>query len=203
MNEYTTPSGLQRWLGNGYNMAGLSYSGAAFADLAAASSEYNQGQIAGQNYRIQAANLRGGADDVEIAAADAANALRKKYLAAIGSATYSAAARGADVNAAGGILQSDLEKSSMELGDDMATIERNANRRAKTMRTQADIYEKMSKAYGKSSKWMMYSKMFSGISNLGMGLAMFGAGSGAKGMATPYGDAIDPGQVASANNMLS
>lgn len=61
----------------------------------------------------------------------------------------------------------------------------------------------MSKAYGKSSKWMMYSKMFSGISNLGMGLAMFGAGSGAKGMATPYGDAIDPGQVASANNMLS
>lgn len=202
MNEYTTPSGLQRWVGNGYNMAGMSYSMGAFADLAGASSEYNQGQITGQNYRIQAANLRGAASDVEIAAADAANALRKKYIAAIGSATYSAAARGADVNATGGVLQQDLERSSMELGDDMATIERNATRRAKSMRTQADIYEKMSKAYGKSGKWLMWSKIFSGVSNLGMGLAMFGAGSGAKGMATPYGNAIDPGQVASANNML-
>lgn len=202
MNEYTTPSGLQRWLGNGYNMAGLSYSGAAFADLAGAGSEYNNGVITSQNYRIQAANLRGSASDVEIAAADAANALRKKYLAAIGSATYSAAARGADVNAANGVLQQDLEKSSMELGDDMATIERNATRRAKSMRTQADIYEKMSKAYGKSGKWLMWSKLFSGVSNLGMGLAMFGAGSGARGMATPYGDAIDAGQVMSANNMV-
>lgn len=176
MNEYTTPSGMQGWMGNGYNMAGLSYSMAAFSDLAGAGSEYANGKIAAANYRIQAGNMRGAASDVEIAARDSANALRKKYLGAIGSATAAAAARGADVNAAGGVLQQDLERSSMELGDDMATMERNASRKAKSMRTQAEIYEKMAKGHEKSSKWLMASKLFSGVTNLGVGLALMGLG---------------------------
>lgn len=190
MNEYTTPSGMQRWIGNRYNMAGLSYSMAAFSDLAGAGSEYANGKIMGSNYRIQAGNMRGQASDIEIAARDSANALRKKYLGAIGSATAAAAARGADVNAAGGVLQQDLEKSSMELGDDVATMERNADRTAKSMRTQAGIYEKMAKGYEKSGKWLMAGKLFSGVSNLGLGLAMLGAGAGGRGVVDANGNTL-------------
>ncbi|MBR2250920.1 MAG: hypothetical protein IJ881_00555 [Neisseriaceae bacterium] len=203
MNEYTTPSSWSKWFGNSYNLAGIDYTMGGFAQLAAASAEKGSGEITAANYGVQAANARVQASELELRAVEEANALRKKYLAAVGNATYSAAARGADVSR-GGNLRTTLERSSMELGDDMQTIDKNATRKAGHLRKQADIYETMGKAYAKASKYMSQAKLWQGIGSLGMGLAMFSAGGGFGGskMATPYGDAIDPGQVASANNMV-
>lgn len=175
MNEYTTPSAWQKWFGNTYNHAGVGYSMAAFSDLAAAENEYMSGKMTESNYGIAAGNLRTGAGELELRAAESANLLRKKYLAAAGNATYSAAARGADVRA-GGVLSATLERSSMELNEDTAKIHKNAESKARSMRTQASIYEKMGKAYAKSSKYMAAAKLFGGLGSLGTGLAMFRAG---------------------------
>ena len=179
MNEYTAPSGWSKWFNNKYNQLGIGYSMAAFTELAGANSEIATGAINEMNYGIAAGNLRTQASQIELNAAESANMLRKRYLAAVGNATYSAAARGADVNG-GGTLAQTLERSSMDLGEDIHTIESNAARKAKSMNKQADIYEIMGKAYAKSAKYMGYAKLAQGLGSLGLGLAMFSAGSGNK-----------------------
>lgn len=175
MNDYTTPSGFKSWFANEYNQAGLAYSTAAFAELAGAAAEYGGGAINESTYTIAAENNRTKASEIQLAAAESANALRRSYLESIGNAVYSAAARGAAING-GGNLRDNLERSSMNLGDDISKLNRNANRQAKAMRTQANIYDKIGAAYAKNSKLIAGSRLLSGIGSLGMGLAMFNAG---------------------------
>ncbi|MBQ8041857.1 MAG: hypothetical protein IJ273_00840, partial [Alphaproteobacteria bacterium] len=166
MNEYTAPSGWSKWFNNKYSQLGIGYSMSAFTELASAGSEIATGAINEMNYGVAAGNLRTQASQLELNAAENANILRKKYLAAVGNATYSAAARGADVNG-GGTLAQTLERSSMDLGEDIHTIESNAARKAKSMNKQADIYEIMGKAYAKSAKYMGYAKLAQGLGSLG------------------------------------
>lgn len=180
MNEYTAPSALVKWFGNGYNQAGLDYSLAGFTGLAAADLERDSGGITESNYGIMAGNARTQASELELRAVEESNILRKRYLAAVGNATYSAAARNYDVSR-GGTLRTNLERSSMELGDDIQTINKNAERKAATLNKQADIYEKIGAAYAKYSKHMSRGKLWGSIGSLGMGLAMFGLGSSGSG----------------------
>lgn len=176
MNEYTKPSAISRFLGNGYNLGGLALSASSLFDLASSDLEYGASGITQLNYATKAENLRTSASETELRAAETANMLRKKYLSAVGSATASAAARGADLQG-GGTPKAVLEQSSMELGDDMQTIDRNARRQAKSMRTQATIYDKMAEAYGKSSKWALASGLIGAVGKLGAGLAMMYGGN--------------------------
>lgn len=190
MNEYTQPSAIARFLGNGYINAGTDYSMAGLAKLAAADLAYGKNKVSGATARATAYGLDASASEVELAAAESANMLRKKYLSAVGAATADAAARGADLQSGGGTFQSVLEQSSMEFGDDMATIDRNANREARSLRTQSAMYEKVAKAYSKSARWNLLGNLVGAGVNLGAGLAALTVGIGGRNVVDANGNTI-------------
>jgi hypothetical protein len=99
--------------------------------------------------------------------------LRKKFLAMVGNATYSAAARGVSVDS--GSVRANLERSSEELGKDIATIDRNAAMKAKSLRSDAAVARGYAKAYKKAAPWQLAAGLMGGIGNVGIGSSlMFG-----------------------------
>jgi hypothetical protein len=180
-------------------LAGINYSMGGFQELAAGYSLYGAGKASAASYGVQAASMEVEAEAVELQAAEVANALRQKFLGLVGNAEYSAAVRGVAVDS--GSVQSNLERSSENLDKDISTINRNAAMKAKTLRTNAKVAKGYEKAYSKTAGLMQFGTMASGLGHMGLGAGLaFGRMN--TGGTTPYGTAIDPGQVASANNLI-
>ena len=73
----------------------------------------------------EAESMEVNADALELAAQEAGNKLRAQYLNLVGTATYSAAARGVAVDS--GSVRDNLARSSSEMEHDVATMNCNAS----------------------------------------------------------------------------
>ena len=72
------------------------------------------------------------------------NQLQEDFNNAIGDLQYNAAARG--IKTSSGSVQNNLELSAKNLGEDIATIRKNANNQAKLLRNQQKLNNKTAKA---------------------------------------------------------
>ena len=177
MEKRTTPEGLSWWRDLD-RFAGLDYSMAGFGQLASGYLAYgNQKTQAGQ-YGVQAASLETSAEAVELAAAEATNQLRQKYLDSVGNLQYSAAARGVAVDS--GSVRQNMERSGQNLGEDIAKTNRSASMQAKTLRANAAVARGYEKAYGKTAELTRWGGMLSSLGNLGLGFNLLGGGGPVK-----------------------
>lgn len=177
-NSATTSEGLS-WYKDPMFMAGVDYSMAGFSQLASGYLAYGAQKTTASSYGVKAGSLETQADSVELAAKEAGNQLRQKYLAMAGNLEYSAAARGVSVES--GSIHQNLERSSEKLGKDISKIESNAELKSKSLRAEAGVARGYEKAYSKTAGLMQVGGILSGVGNaaLGAGL-MFGNSGGAK-----------------------
>jgi hypothetical protein len=181
----TTPGGLGKWFGNQYTVAGFDYSMAGFAEIAAGFLSEGSNRTKAQQYGLKADSLDINADSIELAAAETANMLRQKYLGAVGNAQYSAAARGVMVDS--GSVRANLERSGENLSEDISKIGRNADMKAKTMRSNARLARGYESAYNTAGGFGKWGAIFGGLGNLGMAAAMFSGFGAAKPAETAAG----------------
>ena len=119
------------------SVAGL---GSTFSNLAGSLIDYSA-------LRTDAANLYVSAGQVELQAKQRANQLREQFIQSAGAYMMGAANRGIAVQS--GSVQSNLERSSENLGKDIDRMERNAALQARAYMTQAKIAEKKASAQKK------------------------------------------------------
>ena len=145
------------------NIAGL---GSTFSNLAGSLIDYSA-------LRTDAANLYVSAGQVELQAKQRANQLREQFIQSAGAYMMGAANRGIAVQS--GSVQANLEHSAVNLGKDIATMDRNAALQARAYMTQAKIAETKAKA---QKRVAIAGAISSGVQNVGGAFYNFGqAGS--------------------------
>lgn len=157
-------------------VAGL---GSTFSSLAGSLIDYG-------TLKTDASSLYVQAGEVQLQAKQRANQLREQFINATGSYMFGAAQRGIAVQS--GSVQSNLKRSAENLGQDIATMDKNAELKASALRTQANIA--MSKA--KAMKKVAYANAISGVANSVAGMGAAWGTSGAT--ATPQKVAPVPGK---------
>jgi hypothetical protein len=98
------------------------------------------------------------AGQAELTAQQNINQMREQFLENVSKLQYGAARRGIKVNS--GSVQSNMETSAKNLGDDIGTVQRNAQEKAGALRTQARI-----------DKINNFAGLMGSLGNIGLGLA--------------------------------
>lgn len=132
-----------------------------------------------KNYDLQTFGTGLASQNVEIQATQMANKLRQSYIESAGNYIYNAARRGVAVSS--GSVQSNLRRTSEELGKNVQDIQRNAEIEKKNLEMQAiaqQATKKIKKAQGKVNMLMNFGDIgFSAMEKM-----MFGAiGGGSAG----------------------
>ena len=117
------------------NQAKMNYGASALAGMANSLIDYNRLKTENAFSKVQASQI-------ELQAQQQMNQLREQFNNSIGNYQYNAAARGVKA----GSLNSTLEKSAKNLGQDMNTINTNARFKTDGLRAQARINNKYATA---------------------------------------------------------
>lgn len=107
--------------------------GSTFSSLAGSLIDYG-------TLRADAANMYVKAGEVQVQAKQRANQLRQQFINATSSYMFGAAQRGISVQS--GSVQSNLQRSSENLGKDIDLMQRNANLKSLALATQGNIARK-------------------------------------------------------------
>ncbi len=130
-----------------YQGVAWQYGASAFAEAMGSAINYSSLKADASSARIQAENI-------ELQAQQRANMLREKYNNAVGNVYFSAASRGGKVSS--GSVRANLEQSAKNLGEDIASQEKNAKSRADAERMRA-------KALGKQANMQLVSGLVGSI----------------------------------------
>lgn len=146
INDY---EGLLELAGNQYKWSSYAGAAGAFAQMA-------NGYMNYEALKTNANALKVQANSIELQAQQRANQLREQFISSVGTYKASAAQRGVSVGS--GSVMDNIESSSISLGNDIATMKKNAQLQAGALRTQA----KVARRQGKSA---MVSGILSGLSS--------------------------------------
>lgn len=144
INDY---EGLLELAGNQYKWSSYAGAAGAFAQMA-------NGYMNYEALKTNADALKVQANSIELQAQQRANQLREQFISSVGTYKASAAQRGVSVGS--GSVMDNIESSSISLGNDIATMKKNAQLQAGALRTQA----KVARRQGKSA---MVSGILSGL----------------------------------------
>lgn len=150
-----------------YNRSSYEYAASGFSKIAGGYINYGA-------LKADAAQLQTEAKSIELQAKERANIIRQQFIEAAGAYQMNAAQRGISVGSMS--VRSNLENSAIDMGKDIAKMDRSARLKANALRAQAKI-AKIGGKYG------MIADAFQGISDLASSFATSGmGGSGTENM---------------------
>ena len=129
----------------------------SYQEISAPNIDYNALQMTADYKDLQA-------DALEVQVQQQANVLREQFAEAVGSAQYSAARRGVKVGE--GSTQINIEESSMDLGQDIATAKANQKRKSASLKRSAKYLRSSSerqRGMADISRWTSAATKLAGV----------------------------------------
>lgn len=149
---------LRKYVGKEYYKAGWQSLASGFAQVASGAIDYSALKTDAYGLEVQA-------DATLVRAEQQANLLREEFIGAMGSALYGSTRRG--VRASSNFVQGNIERSSEDVGKDIALNRQNARMQANALRSQAKIMKRRGKA-------QMVGTIMSGVSSAASAVQYFG-----------------------------
>lgn len=122
---------------NSKNSQNALYGASALANIVGSTINYNL-------LKSQNASLGIQASQVELSALEQVNEMRQQFNENIGKVQYNATQRG--IKTSSGSVQENLEHSAKNFGEDVQTIQKNAERQATVLRGQQAVNNKIARA---------------------------------------------------------
>lgn len=127
-----------------YTLAGQESMAAAFAKSFGAFSTYQSFKNQAAQYKAEAVNAQTQATEIRAQASERVAFLRKQFTTNVNSAMQGAANR--NISVTSGAVVGQIGAGSRDLGKDIATIEKNAESKAKQLENQSKYYKTASAA---------------------------------------------------------
>ena len=145
MNDYLSLSSED------YNMAGYESLAASFAKAMGSVSTYQNIKNQSLQYQAEAINAQTQASEIKTQVSEKVAMMRKQFASNVGTAMQGAANRGIAISS--GVVKSQVEAGASALGNDIKTLEGNAERQAKQLKNQAEYLKTAAKTTSSNAKW--------------------------------------------------